>query len=56
MGDIDLGDGIWAAGGGVDLKLFRREFGKVTLAGGSEGFYANFSLGSPLEKNHRKDW
>lgn len=53
---IRWNDGLWAAGAGLDLHYFKHELGRIELAGGSEGFQAKFTLGTPLKTNHRKDW
>ncbi len=54
--EIDWNQGLWAAGGGIDLHYLNRELGRFELAGGSEGFQATFTVGNPLKTNHRKDW
>ncbi len=55
-GSMRWNDGLWAAGVGLDLHYFKHELGRVELAGGSEGFQAKVTLGTPLKTNHRKDW
>lgn len=56
VGSIRWNDGIWATGVGLDLHYFKHELGRLELAGGSEGFQARFTIGKPLQTNHRKDW
>lgn len=55
-GSIQWNEGLWAAGAGLDLHYFKHELGRIELAGGSEGFQAKFTIGTPLKTNHRKDW
>lgn len=55
-GAISWHDGLWATGVGIDLHYFKHELGRLELAGGSEGFQAKVTIGTPLKTNHRKDW
>ena len=51
---LDLDHGIWAVGGGIDFNLFGKEWGRVQLSGGSEGFYTRLTFGQPIQKNSRR--
>ena len=53
LGSLKWNDGMWAAGGGIDLHIKGTEFGRVELSGGSEGFLAKISFGAPVRKNNR---
>lgn len=56
VGKIDWDDGIWAAGFGINFHYANKEFGRLELAGGSEGFQLTFKIKEPVTKNSRTDW
>ena len=55
-GHIQFDEALWASGFGIDFHYFDREFGRVQVAGGSEGLQVKVSFGGALRKNKRKDW
>lgn len=56
LGSIGWNNGLWAAGGGINLHYLKHELGRIELAGGSEGVQLSISFGRPLRSNARTGW
>lgn len=56
VGSIGWNNGIWAAGGGINVHYLKHELGRIELAGGSEGFQLGISFGRPVRSNARSGW
>jgi len=56
LSSIQWDDGPWAVGAGLDFHYRSKEWARVELAAGSEGFQAKLSIGMPVRSNARTDW
>jgi len=49
-------DSLWALGLGINFHYEGKEYGRIHLAGGTEGFQFKLTIGTPIAKNDRRDW
>lgn len=53
LSKIQWDDGLWATGVGVHFHYADTEFGRIELAGGSEGFQLSVRFGAPMRNIRR---